>query len=106
MHDALVLPLVAAVAVLGRRLVPGWAWPAVRWALATSAILLVVSRPFVARWGYHPANPTALPRNYGLGVAIAITVVWVLAGTWAMALRRRWPDRPAPPPSGQTPVDR
>ncbi len=74
----------------------GWAWPAVRWGLATSAILVVVSRPFVARWGYDPANPTALPRNYGVGVAIAIALVWVAAGVWAAAIRHRRPGGAAP----------
>ena len=89
LHDALVLPVVAAIAFLGRRVVVEWAWPSVRWALMTSAILLVVSRPFVAGYGYNPQNPTALPRNYGLGVAVALVVVWAVAAIWALLLRRQ-----------------
>jgi hypothetical protein len=87
-HDAVVLPLVAVIGLGGRRL-SGWAWPALRWALATTAILLVVSRPFVNRSGYNPRNPTALPRNYGVGVSVAIGVVWLLALGGAIVLRRR-----------------
>ncbi len=87
-HDAAALPVVAVVAWLGRRYVAGWAWPAVRWAAMTTAILLVVSRPFVAGYGYNPDNPTALPRDYGLGVALALVVVWVTAAGWAVLTRR------------------
>lgn len=88
-HDAVILPLVLAVGLVGRRFVPAWAWPAVRWALMTTGVLVLVSRPFVAGYGYNPGNPTALNRNYGLGVSIALAVVWTAATVWAFLTRRR-----------------
>lgn len=96
-HDALVVPVVSVVALVGRRLSPRWAWPPLRWALATTAVLLVVSRPFVARYGYRAANPTALDRPYGAGIAVALGAVWAAAVAWAAVARRR----PPAPGAGQ-----
>ena len=87
-HDAIVLPVVLAAAWAGHRWLPTWAWRPLRWALMTTAIVLVVSWPFVARWGYNPANPTALNRNYGRGVAVALAMVWAVTAVWALLERR------------------
>lgn len=84
-HDALVLPVVFAVAVLVRRVVPPRAWPPVRWGMTTTAILAVVSWPFVRGYGRSASNPSLLPRDYGAGVAIAVVVVWLVVV--ALALR-------------------
>ena len=97
-HDAVVLPFVLAVGWVGHRLLPTWLWRPARWALMTTAIVLVVSRPFVARWGYNDRNPTALSRNYGQGVAVALLVVWAATLVWA-ALERRSERRTGAPPT-------
>ena len=88
-HDALVLPVVLIVGVLGRKVTPTWAWPAVRWALFTTGVVAVVSRPYVASYGSGGANPTVLPRNYGAGVLVALAAVWAAAAVWAVVLRQR-----------------
>jgi hypothetical protein len=88
-HDGIVLPAVVVVGWAGRRACPSWAWPATRWALATTAIVLAVSRPFVARWGYRAANPTALSRDYGAGTAVAVAAIWAVALAWAVRDARR-----------------
>ena len=88
-HDAVVLPVVLLVAVVARRLVPAVAWPPVRWALASSGVLVLVSWPFVRGYGRRSSNPSLLPRDYGTGVLIAIGGVWLVAGLLvAVALRR------------------
>jgi len=97
-HDAVLLPVVVVVAVVARRLVPARAWPAVRWALATSGIVLLVAWPFVRGYGRRSANPSLLPRNYGLGVAVALAVIWLCALGWIVirGLAVRGWRRPCP----------
>jgi len=88
-HDALVLPLVVILSVAARRAVPSPAWPAVRWALAASAMLVLVSWPFLSGVGRRPDNPSLLPRNYVVGVAIVIGIVWLSAAVWIWRSARR-----------------
>lgn len=88
-HDALVLPVVLVVGVLARRAVPTPAWPPVRWGLATTAVLAIVSWPFVRGYGRSPNNPSLLPRNYGEGVLVVLAVVWLVTGALATVAVRR-----------------
>lgn len=88
-HDLVVLPLVALVGWTARRVTPVVAWPAVRWALATSAVIAVVAWPFVRGYGRRAANPSLLPRDYALGTALAVLTVWVAALVWVLVARRR-----------------
>lgn len=77
-HDVVVLPVVVTVAVVGRRVVSERAWPLVRWALATTGVVALVSWPFVRGYGRRPSNPSLLPRNYGVGVTVALAMVWLV----------------------------
>lgn len=88
-HDAVLLPVVVSVAVVARRFVPDQAWPAVRWALATSGVVALVSWPFVRGYGRRAGNPSLLPRDYGAGVAIAIAGVWLLTAALCWRAQRR-----------------
>lgn len=88
-HDALVLPAVLLLGVLARRAVAARAWPPIRWALMTTAVVAVVSWPFVRGYGHQADNPSLLPRNYGAGVLVALGVVWVMAGALAVRPPRR-----------------
>ena len=97
-HDFLWLPLVALIGTALARATRGRVPGPVRWALATTAVLAVVSWPFVRGYGRQAANPSLLPRNYAAGVGVYVAVVWgvalllVVIGTVA---GRRTP----PPPS-------
>lgn len=91
-HDGLVLPVVAVVAVAARRLIAPRSWPVVRWALATTGIVALVAWPFVRAYGRRPDNPSLLPRSYGTGVLVALGLVWLIAGALAARVHRR----PAP----------
>ncbi|MGQ0433365.1 MAG: hypothetical protein ACT452_13255 [Microthrixaceae bacterium] len=95
-HDAVLLPIVASVAVVARRLVPERMWPVARWAIATTGIVALVSWPFVRGYGRRPSNPSLLPRDYGAGVIVAVVAVWLVA------LVRFWRARrqPADPEPG------
>lgn len=102
-HDLVLLPAVLAVAVVVRRVVPPLAWPAVRWGLITSGVVLLVSWPFVAGYGKRAGNPSLLPRDYGEGVAVCLLVVWLVVAalvlTGAARDRRRTQRRAAGRPS-------
>lgn len=94
-HDGVLLPVVSMVAVVARRLTPSRAWPAVRWALATTAVVALVAWPFVRGYGRRPDNPSLLPRSYGTGVVVALAAVWLVAAASAA-----WTShRPVPPES-------
>jgi hypothetical protein len=89
LHDLLWLPVVAIVgAVLARAGRGGRAPGAVRWAIATSAVLAVIAWPFVRGYGRSRSNPSLLPRNYAHGLIAYLVLTWLLAGL-AMAVGHR-----------------
>lgn len=88
-NDLLVIPLAGLVGLVARRVVPAAAWPAVRWALFTSAILGLIAWPFVRGYGQDPLTPSLLPRDYTAGALAAMGVVWAVAALWIVAGTRR-----------------
>lgn len=88
-HDALVVPIALAVAVAARRMVAPSAWPSVRWALATTGVVVLVAWPFVRGYGRSRGNPSLLPRDYATGVVVTIGVVWAVAVCLALIAGRR-----------------
>jgi hypothetical protein len=95
-HDAVVLPIVLVVGTAARRIVSDRAWPVVRWALATSGVLLLVSWPFVRGYGRSRGNPSLLPRSYGAGVLVALAAVWLASGAWLLLRRAKRTTDAAP----------
>lgn len=89
-HDLIVIPVTLAVGLGLRRIVPPTAWPPVRWALAASAVVTVLSWPFVRGYGRTPAVPSLLDRPYGHGLVALLLVIWLVAATWiAIRVTRR-----------------
>ncbi|MGK2950594.1 MAG: hypothetical protein ACSLFP_18620 [Acidimicrobiales bacterium] len=88
-HDAVVLPVVLALGWVAHRTTPAPAWPAVRWALATTGVIALVAWPFVRGYGRRAANPSLLPRDYALGTVAAVAAVWAVAAAWAWLGWRR-----------------
>jgi hypothetical protein len=91
LHDGLLMPLAIGVGALIGRFVPVPARAAVRVAAYLSLALTVVALPFVLGFGRRPDDPSALPLNYGRGLAIALAAVWL--GTGAVLLTRRLAER-------------
>ena len=87
LHDLVWLPVVAIVGAALARANRGRLPSAVRWALATSAVLTVIAWPFVRGYGRNRGNPSLLPRNYSQGLISYLVLTWILAGL-AMALGR------------------
>ncbi|WP_412543605.1 hypothetical protein R8Z50_14300 [Longispora sp. K20-0274] len=94
-HDLVVLPAAIGVGWLAARLLPGWAKGPAHAALFASAVLTLIATPFVVGDGHPPDNPSALPLDYGRGLATVLAVVWAAAAAWAaLARRSRRPARP------------
>lgn len=111
LHDLLWLPIVAVVgAVLARAGRGGRVPAAVRWAVATSAVLMLIAWPFVRGYGRNRGNPSLLPRNYAHGLLAYLLLTWLLAGLtlavgrWRAGRRRAAPEREAEPGSEPQPA--
>lgn len=88
-HDVVLVPIVLAVGVGLRRVVPATAWPPVRAGLLTTAVLGVVAWPFVRGYGRSSTIPSLFPRNYAAGLLAALAVVWLLVAAWWLIAKRR-----------------
>ncbi len=89
LHDLLFAPLVILAAVALARLVPGRARATVQGALVVTGVLVLFSYPLVRAYGLAANNPTSLPHNYTLNLAIVLGVVWaVAAGVLLVRLRK------------------
>ena len=88
-HDLVLLPLVIGVGWLLARYLPKWARPGVQSGLLVSAAVTAVAFPFVLGAGRLPDNPSKFPRNYGHGLLIVLTVVWLAVAVWLGVARWR-----------------
>jgi hypothetical protein len=87
-HDLVVAPAVILVGWAVARAAPPWARAPVQAGLLTSGAVALFALPFVAGYGRQPANPSALPLDYGRGLAVVLAVVWIACGAWAFKTRR------------------
>jgi hypothetical protein len=86
--DALVMPVVLVVGAITARALPGWVRVPVQAALYVTAALVLISLPLLLGFGRASSLPSALPRNYPLGLLAVLGVVWSAA--LALALLRRF----------------
>lgn len=91
LHDLVIAPLSAAVALGLRRVVPALIRPWVTTGFMLSAMLTFIALPSVLRLGYSPALSSALPRNYAHGLLWYLAVVWfaVVVAIVITVVRRR-----------------
>jgi hypothetical protein len=78
-HDLLLAPAVFLIAVVLGRLVPARARGIVQAGLIVSALVVLVALPLILSPG-PPGNPSALPRNYPVGLSIVVGTVWAATG--------------------------
>ena len=86
-HDLLLLPVAIGVGALLGHWLPRWAQGIVRAAAIATAALVVVAFPFVVGAGRRPDDPSALPLDYGRGLAVLLVAVWLAAGTTVLVRR-------------------
>lgn len=90
-HDLVFAPVCVAIGLAGRRLIPlPWQSP-VAVAGLCSVVLVLLAIPVFSRPGMRPDNPSVLDRDYPLGLAIALAVVWLCVPGYL--LLRRLPVR-------------
>jgi hypothetical protein len=87
--DLVLVPVAAATGLALRRVVPPWAWPAVRSALLATAVLVGFAYPLVTDQGGQPGNASMRPRDYDRGLLVALVAVWAVAAAVALAVRVR-----------------
>ena len=89
LSDLVIAPLWIGLGWLSARLLPPAARPAVVVGGAVSGVLTLVALPFVLGEGADPANPSFLPRDYGLTLLVLVLAIWaVTAMAAALAIRR------------------
>lgn len=76
-HDFLFAPLCAAAGWAGRRLIPVGSRSPVAVAVLCSVVLVLLAVPVYGRPGMRPDNMTVLDRDYPLGLAVSLGVVWL-----------------------------
>lgn len=101
-HDAVLAPTYSILGHAGSRLLPSTVWAPVLVATAATLVLVVLALPVLAPRpaGERPLNSTILDRPYGLGLTIALVLIWVLAAAVAIrnhrsARRRGSPTEPS-----------
>ncbi|MET7767633.1 hypothetical protein [Nocardia sp. NPDC005366] len=95
LHDAVFAPLCAATGLTARRYLPHAWWGPVACGAVCTVALLLITAPVLRRGGAIVDNPTVLDRDYPLGLAIAITLIWVLVVGAVTAGRLRTRRTPA-----------
>jgi hypothetical protein len=89
LNDLVLAPVWIGLGWLSARLLPRAARPAAMVGAAVSGVLALVALPFVLGRGADPANPSFLPRDYGLTLLVLVLAVWALAAVAAAAAVRR-----------------
>ena len=93
-HDAVLAPLAVVVGLLVSRLLRGSSARVVGAGLFVAACVVAVGVPALLTPGV-AGNPSATPRDYRGGLLVALAVVALVTGTWAV-LARRSSDRGTP----------
>lgn len=82
-HDLLIAPLWIGLGWLAARFLPRAARAPVVVGGAVSGVLVVVALPFVLAYGRDPADPSFLPRDYGVTLLVVVAVVLAVTAVWA-----------------------
>jgi len=77
LHDFVFAPLCAALGFAGLRLIPARVRTPVAVGALCSVVLLLLAVPVYDKPGRRPDNLTVLDRDYGVGLGVALAVVWV-----------------------------
>ena len=100
-HDAIVVPTVAVVAVLLGWLLPVRVLPVVQGVLVVAIVLTLVAIPVVGGWGRLANNPSLLPLDYGRNLAIVLGLVVAAGALLVVRAVRRTPAPGKRPPSAE-----
>jgi hypothetical protein len=85
LHDAVLLPAVLLVGALAYRFLHRRSRAIVQAALIASLALTLVTLPLALGYGRLADNPSALPRDYRLGLALVLGGIWLAAAVALLA---------------------
>jgi hypothetical protein len=85
-NDGILVPGAIVAGYLLTRRLPGVIRAPAQAALVATTMVVLVGLPLVLGYGRPADNPSALPRNYGAGLAVVVATVWLAAAVTA-ALR-------------------
>jgi len=101
LHDAVFAPLSTLAGWSGARLLPPPTRTPVLAAGMVTVTLVLLALPVLGSGDRRPDNPSVLDRDYGLGLAAALSLVWLFAVVAVLVNvrrgRRGGSARPAPP---------
>ncbi|WP_324198918.1 hypothetical protein [Nocardia amamiensis] len=95
LHDAVFAPLSAIVGLGARRILPRSRWAAAACGAVCTVALVLIAVPVLGRGNAVPGNPTVLDRNYPVGLAILLTVIWLLVLAATAQQRRKSTTNPS-----------
>lgn len=96
-NDTLVIPVVLAISLLVRRVLPRWAILPVQVGLFASAVVVLYAYPLLGGWGHTArAGPSRLPHDYAESLIWVLGAICLVCALGAIAARqwRRRPDVP------------
>ena len=94
-NDAFVIPIVLAISLLVRRVLPRWAILPAQVGLFASAVVVLYAYPLLGGWAHTArAGPSRLPHDYAYSVVWVLGAIWLVCALLAVAARR-WRRRPA-----------
>jgi hypothetical protein len=102
-HDFVLAPVVFTLGALVRRAPLGRARVWVVTGLVVSGVVALWSWPFVRGYGRLANNPSVLPRNYGMGLAVTLVAVWTAVLVMTLVARRGGTGRAERRADGRTP---
>jgi hypothetical protein len=88
-NDLFVMPLAIIAGFVLSRWLPASVKPVIQAALFISLAVVVIAYPLVLGRGVPGDNPSALPRNYTIGLLVTLGVVWLGAGLVIIVRRLR-----------------
>jgi hypothetical protein len=89
-NDALVIPVVLAISLLVRRLLPRWAILPAQVGLFASAVVVLYAYPLLGGWGHTArAGPSRLPHDYAYSLIWVLGAIWLVCALGAIAARQR-----------------
>ncbi len=89
LHDFLLVPLVFAVGAMIRRRARGRMLAPVEAALVATGILVLFAVPALSGKGRSAADPSRVPGDYPVALAVLVAMIWIAAGAWYLLDNRR-----------------
>ncbi|MBB5873023.1 hypothetical protein F4553_006457 [Allocatelliglobosispora scoriae] len=79
LNDLVLVPIVIGLGFVATRWLPPWAKPYAQGALLCALSVVIVAYPLLTGHGKASDNPSALPRNYWVGLLVTLAAIGAVA---------------------------